>query len=823
MLHRVTFDLRFALRQFARRPGFAATAVLVLALGLGANTAIFSVVNALLLRPLPYPHAERIVALNELMHGKGGDEGTSLSPGNYVDWRTQSTTFDEIAASIGGPANLSSDKWEFEAQRVDVCYCSANFSNLLGISPIIGRAIRLDEDRFGGTTVALLSYNLWRQRMGGARDVIGKTIRLDGDAVRVIGVMPPGFHYPNDTTEVWMPLMSALRPQTQVRRDLHFLRAIGRLRAGVTIEQAKADLNVIIARIRENNRDVAMGDAAILTPLRQAIVGDVHDAVVILLGAVGCLLLIACVNVANLLLTRSGSRVRELSIRSAIGAGHGDILHQLLIESVLLGLAGGAAGLGLAAALTPILVAHVPGRAAMLTQHAFNEPLVFLFSLAIALAVGIAVGFYPAWHSARTDVAAGLRQSTSSATSSPWQVRFRSGLVITEVALSLVLLSAAGLLLHSFTRLLGVSPGLRTDHALTLSFSLPNNYKTAADDAAFYQRLGAGLKLPGVASVGLSSCPPLSGTCNVLFFYREDRPFVAGKFLAAGESAIDPGYLAAAGVPLLQGRNLTLHDGVGSDNKNPKLGSILINEAMARGFFPGENPIGKRIFYDYEVQRNKLQGLPIPKYEIVGVVGDVRATLDRNPQPQMYRPLLDVGGGNATVLLHTLVAAQSLTDAALNQMHKLDPSLAVYDVRTIEDALGLAAADRRFIMLLFTAFAALAVLLAAVGLYGVLSNAVVQRRAEIGIRMALGATAREVGTFIVREGMKPAAVGVVLGVAAALVACRVLKSLLFGIGPLDPLTFALVPPLLLAVSLLACYLPALRAARIEPMQALRSE
>lgn len=326
-----------------------------------------------------------------------------------------------------------------------------------------------------------------------------------------------------------------------------------------------------------------------------------------------------------------------------------------------------------------------------------------------------------------------------------------------------------------------------------------------------------------MASVGLSSCPPISGTCNVLFFYREDRPFVAGQFLAAGESAIDPGYLAAAGIPLLKGRNLTLHDGVGADDKNPRLGSIVINEAMAREFFPGENPIGKRIFYDFEVQRNKLQGLPIPKYEIVGVVGDVRATLDRNPQPQMYRPLLDVAGGSATVLLHTLVAPQSLTGAALTEIQKLDPSLAVYDVRTIEDAMGLAAADRRFILLLFTAFAALAVLLAAVGLYGVLSHAVVQRRAEIGIRMALGASGNDVGRFIVREGMKPAVAGVVLGIFAALVACRVLKSLLFGVSPVDPLTFALVPPLLLAVSLLACYLPALRATRIDPMQALRSE
>jgi predicted permease len=323
--------------------------------------------------------------------------------------------------------------------------------------------------------------------------------------------------------------------------------------------------------------------------------------------------------------------------------------------------------------------------------------------------------------------------------------------------------------------------------------------------------------------VGLSSCPPLIGACNTLFFYRDDRPFTPGQFLAANESAIDPGYLAAAGIPLLKGRNLTPRDGTGFDNKNPRPGSILINEAMAREFFPGEDPIGKRIFYDFEFQRGKLQGLPVPKYQIVGVTGDVRSMLDRNPQPQMYRPLLDVGGGGATILIHTQVAPQSIAGAAAGEIHKLDASLALYDVRTIEDAMGRAAANRRFMLLLFTAFAALALLLTALGLYGVLSYAVAQRRGEIGVRMALGASAADVSRFVVREGMKPALAGVAFGLVGAVLASRVLKSLLFGVEPLDPLTFALVPPLLLAVSLLACYLPAIRATRIDPMQALRSE
>jgi putative ABC transport system permease protein len=425
MLHRVGYDIRFALRQFAARPGFTATAVLVLALGLGANTAIFSVVNALLLRPLPYPHDERLVTLNERMHGKRGDEGSNLSPANFTDWRAQSSSFDEISASNTGPANLTSETGAFEPERIDVCFCSANFTAMLGVSPIVGRAVRPDEDRYGGSKVALISYNLWQQRLGGAADVVGKSIRLDSDAVQVVGVMPRGFHFPNDSIAVWTPLMSGISQQTQARRDLHFLQTTGRLRAGVTAEQAKAELADIITHIRQEHPGVAMGDGAILTPFREAMVGSVHDALVVLLGAVGCVLLIACVNVANLVLTRSSSRMRELCIRSAIGAGRDEILRQLLTESVLLSLAGGAAGLVLAAFLTPVLTAHVPGNAAGLATGAFGEPRVFLFALAVALAAGLGVGFYPAWRSSRTDVVLGLRDTTRSATASPWQVRFR--------------------------------------------------------------------------------------------------------------------------------------------------------------------------------------------------------------------------------------------------------------------------------------------------------------------------------------------------------------------------------------------------------------
>jgi putative ABC transport system permease protein len=545
----------------------------------------------------------------------------------------------------------------------------------------------------------------------------------------------------------------------------------------------------------------------------------------VVLAAVGCVLLIACVNVANLLLTRVSARSRELAVRSAIGAGRGQIVRQLLTESMLLSFAGAAAGLALASVLTPVLMAHAPGaNSIQVAGRSPLQPAIFLFAFGVALVTGLAVGLYPALQSARSDLAAALRENTRSATAGRSHARFRAALIAAEVALSLVLLVAAGLLMRSFGRLMAVNPGVRTGHVLTMRFSLPNTYKGPAANSAFFQQLSDRLRgLPGVESVGLASCPPVSGFCNTLFFYREDRPFVQGRFLVAREWSIDPGYLETGGIPLLRGRNFTRQDGIGFDPKNPRPGTVLINEALAREFFPEENPIGKRIFFDFAVQRSKNDGSPVPKYEIVGIVGDVHAMLDRKPEPALYRPLLDGSYGSAAILLHTRFAPGSVSAAALRQIHGLDSSLAVYDVLTMEEILGRSAADRRFTLFLFGSFALLAMLLAAVGLYGVLSHTVTQRSGEIGIRVALGASYADVSRLVVWEGIKPALAGVCIGLAGAFFACRVLKSLLFGVAPLDPLTFSLVPPLLIAVAALACYIPAVRAARTDPTVALRSE
>ena len=818
-------DIRFAIRQFAGRPGFTFTALLVLALGLGANTAIFSIVNAFLLRPLPYAQADRLVAISEAAMGKGGRESMGVSPGNFLDWQEQAASLEQMTGFITGPASLSSPDNAFQPQRVLVCNCSGNLLATLRVSPLLGRAFRPEEDRFNAPKVALVSYNLWQQRLGGSPAILGKSIRLDGDSYQVIGVMPRGFLFPADTIEVWSPLLSGLPPALQQRHDLHFLGALARVRQGVPVSRARAELDAIAAQYKLAHPDVATGSGAIVIPLHDALVQGVHTSLLILLGAVGCVLLIACVNVANLLLTRSSARSRELSLRAAIGASRGVIVRQLLIESTLLALAGGAAGLALARLIAPLLIAHAPGAGSILSIDEFGlQPAVFLFAFGIALAVGLGAGLVPALKGSRSNLAEGLRERTGFGAFGRAHSRFRGVLVAAEVALSLVLLIAAGLMLRSFARLTAVQPGTRTENILTLSFSVPGNYHSKADAAAFLDRVSERLRnIPGVDAVGLTTCPPLAGDCNTLFFYREDRPLVLGRFLVARERGIDPNYLAAAGLPLLRGRNFTRQDGIGFDRKNPRPGSLVISEKMAQAFFPGEDPIGKRIFFDYAVQGNRLQGTPIPKYEIVGVVGDVVASLDRDKQPTLYTPLMDSNYAGETVMLHTKVAPRTVAAAAVNEIHRVDASLAVFGIRTMEEVIGKSAADREFTMLLFGAFAALAVLLAAVGLYGVVSYAVTQRRNEIGIRMALGATSANVSGFILLDGLKPTLAGLAIGLGAAYFACRILKTMLFGVAPLDPLTFALAPQLLLLITAAACYLPALRAARIDPAIALRSE
>jgi predicted permease len=817
-------DLLYAARTFARSPGFTLTAIGTLALGIGANTAIFTIVNAFLLKPLPYDHPDRLVALSE--RGVSGNDGPmSLAPGNLANWQESATSFESIAGYLTQAMTLATDAPGFEPQRVIACACSGNIFATLGVAPFSGRAFVPDEDRFDAPRVAVVSYNLWERDLGADTHAVGRGIRLNDQDYEVIAVMPRTFAFPSRTVDVWVPLRTQLPQPLWQRHDLHFLQAVGRARSGVPIDRAIAEVDTISAAYKSAHPQESTGRGAIGVPLHDSLITDVKTPLLVLLAAVACVLLIACFNLANLMLTRSAARARELGIRIALGAGRGRIVRQLLTESIALGLIGGLVGLVLAIWTARALAAHAPRADSLLPPGTMPiDPIVFAFAFAAAGLTGVIVGLIPALRGSRKEVTDDLKDGTRSATAGRAQGRFRAVLVAAEVSLSLVLLVSAGLLVRSLSRLYDVKPGVRVDHTLTMSVSLPTTrYPAAVKRSEWFKELGDRLQaVPGVRSAGLTSCPPLVGTCNVLFFYIEGRPYVPGKFLSAEEKSVDPRYFTAAGIPLVRGRWFTNEDGVGPDPQHPRLGKIVISQTMANAFFKGEDPIGKRVFFDFEVQRERLQGIPAPRYEIVGVVGDVVPALEVPARPALYRPLLDLGATGATILVHTAVEPLSAASSIANAVHGLDPGLPVAQVRTMDDLVGRSTADRRFTLSLFVGFAALAMVLAAIGLYGVVSYTVSQRTAEIGVRMALGATRADVSRLVVMQGLRPALAGVAVGAVAAFFAARLLRTLLFGVTPLDPLTFALVPPALLAIAALACYVPALRAVRLDPTRALRA-
>jgi len=638
--------------------------------------------------------------------------------------------------------------------------------------------------------------------------------------------MPRGFMFPNSQVQVWRPLLTSMPPQQQIRRDMHNHNIVARLRPGVSVAEAFSELDGIAARYKEAHPDESVGRGANVIPLHGFFVFNAQRPLVILLGAVGCLLLIACVNIASLVLSRAASRTREISIRAALGAGRGGIIRQLVIESVILALTGGALGAISAVSITDFLASKAPGAGQLVSSEGVPvDPVVFLFAFGIAVLSGVGVGLYPAIRASRTDLANDLKSGGRSATATRAHARLRTVLVATELAFSVVLVMGAGLLLRSFFVLYQVQPGMRVEQTLTMEVSIPvASYRSPAQRASLLSQIAERVRtIPGVRSAGLTSCAPLSGVCNLLFYYVDGRPFVSGKFLQAPEQAVDPEYFASAGIPLLQGRTFKAEDGIGFDLNNPRPGSVVLSESLAKTVFPGEDPIGKHIFFDFEVQRGKIQGTPVPRYEVIGVVGDVLSTLDAKPAAMLYRPLLGMGNTAATVLLHTAVEPKSVIGVARDTLRRMDPGLAVSRVRTGEETLSSSTSNRQFNMLLLGTFAGLALLLAAIGLYGLVSHTVSQRQAEIGIRLALGATRQQVNRLILFQGLKPAMAGVVLGVVGSGFAAPILRAQLFGITPMDLWTFATVPALLLVIAVLACCLPARRASMLDPTTALRSE
>ena len=804
MLNSLRRDVLYALRTLARNPGFACVSVLALALGIGANTAIFTVVNSVLLQPLHFYKPAQLVRVRE-RNLKAGFPEFSLSPGNYLDFRDHNHSFSGIAAMSGASMNYSGGA---EPERLRGTRVTAEFFQVLGVSPMLGRTFTAQENQLGSQHVVILSYGLWQRRFAGSRDVLGRQMNLNNELYSVVGVMPADFHFP-DRIEFWIPM--AMNLQNWQQRGGHYLGGIGRLRDGVTLAAAQADLNIIAARAEKAYPDSNAGWDTTLQRLRETVVGKVRPAIVTLTAAVGFVLLIACVNLANLLLSRSAARRKEIGIRNALGAGRGRLIRQLLTESVLLSSLGAVVGLVLAWAGTRLLGNLTPDILPRAGEIGVDAR-VLLFTAAIAILTGILFGLAPAIQMARTDLISALREGGRGNSMGFRRNSLRSVLVIGEVALALVLLSGAGLLMRSFYHLQGVDPGFDPHDVLTFRTSLPSaRYKTSPLVVAFYDRALTAIRaLPGVTAAGAGQIFPLSGDDYILSFVQVGKPPVAvGNQPSAAYYSVTPGYFEALRIPVKTGRDFAARDTADA----PAV--CVISESMARQFYRNENPIGQRL------QVGNGSNKPA---EIVGIVGDVRdQELESFGRPAIYYPSTQDSFGSMYFGVRTAGDPETLIAPLRAAIRSLDPELPLDAVGTVDDLVSKSLAQRRFSMLLMAVFAALALLLAMVGIYGVMAYSVTQATQEIGIRMALGAKRGDVLRIVLTYGGILMAAGLVIGVAAAAGAGRLLAAQLYQVKPFDPLTFAAVVAALLATGLAACLVPAFRAMRVDPLVALRNE
>jgi putative ABC transport system permease protein len=796
-------DVRYGLRTMRKRPGFTAVVVLTLALGIGANTAIFSVVNAVLLKPLPYRNAERLVWVAGNV--RGGTNRASVSPADFVDYRAQNTVFEEFAASLSVPfpVNLTGAG---EPERLTGSLVTANYFRAFGVVPARGRVFGAEEERAGPEPVIVLSDGLWKRRFGGDPSIVGKTLTLDGKAVTVVGIAPPEFQYPAGT-ELWVPL-DFDTPEMKAR-SAHFFRPIGLLKPGVSIEQARAETDLIAGRLAEQYPESNERWSLNLVPLQEQVVGGVRTSLWVLLGAVGFVLLIACANVSNLMLARAAARSRELALRTALGASRWRVARQQLTENVLLSLAGGALGLLLAAWGVDMLAALGAGDIPR-SREIGVDGRVLAFTVALSVLTGLAFGLLPALRASRPNLNEVLKDA-GRGTSGPGRGRVRAALVVSEIALALTLLVGAGLLIKSFVGLRRVNPGFDPTGVLTLRIDLARaRYAKREQAAAFFsdlQRRVAGL--PGVEAAGMVTELPLSGQPNDTYFYVAGRPpQTAEQKVTADFRRINQDYFRAMRIPVLRGRGFTEQETTGDAKV------VVINEVLARNFFPDEDPLGKRLVIDFGKQE---------EFEVVGVVGNVlHRTLDGDTYQMMYVPTLRVGSTNLVVRTSS-PDPLSLAAGVRGELAAIDRDQPVSAIRTLDEVVSGSVAQQRFRTLLLAAFACVALLLAGIGIYGVIAYSVTHRTHEIGIRMALGAGAFDILKMVVGQGMVLALGGVVVGLLAAFALTRVLSSLLFGVTATDAVTFAAVSFLIAAVALLACLIPARRATKVDPMVALRYE
>lgn len=814
-------NLRYALRLLGKQRLFTAIVIATFALGIGANTAVFSVLNAVLLRPLPFYEPQNLVALGEFDLRVKADPGTgieSISYLDYVDWRDQTKVFERVAVYTNQSVSTLNDGKQ--ATHVQGESVSADLFPLLGVQPFLGRTFLPNEDN-PGSHVVILSYDLWQRQFAGDRGIIDKNVTLDGKQFQVIGVMPPHFTYPlrfTNPPELWLSMGLLRDPPADgtasmaEQRDNDFFQCVARLKHGATIQHAQANIDAITAAWHQQY-PAKLNAGAKVIPEISAMVGNTHSALLMLCAMAGCVLLVACVNVANLLLARSLSRNREISIRAALGAGRGHIIRQLLVESILLGAVGGLAGLLLAILGIDSLKAFLPSIPRM--DEVSPDPRVLAFTALVSVGVGIVAGLLPAWRASHPNLATSLNEASRGSSEGGSGQRTRAALVVVEIVLALVLLASAGLLIESFVRLQRVPAGFNPTNVMTARIALPDaSYPKPQDSADFCKKLLERVSvLPGVRSAAAAWWIPLSGSEIGFNFDVQERPLPEGQQPVAELNVVTPEYFQTVSAPITLGRAFTDRD----DRNAPPV--AIVTESFAKQYFPGENPVGKRIIPNGSVDPGKP-----PVREIVGVVGDIHLISLRDaPKPQIYIPHQQFGIGSMSILVRTQINPESITASLRRTVADIDKDVPVYRTRTLTDYMSGSIAQPRLNAMLVALFAAIALLLAAAGIFGVMSYSVTQRTQEIGIRIALGAQRYDVLRLIVLQGMRFVGVGVVLGLIGVLVSSHLLQSFLFGIGATDVRTMFIVTLLLSAVALTACLVPARRATLVDPIKALRAE
>ena len=795
-------DFRFSLRSLLKRPGFTAIALLALALGIGANTAIFSLVNAVILQPLPYRDPDRLISVygtrNRSTQG-------SVGPTDFLDYRSQNKTFEQFAASgsMMLPMNLTGSG---EPERLNASIITGNYFDTFGVRPALGRGFSLENEKTGQDHVTVLSHAFWQTRFGGDPNIVNKTINLDGKAYEVLGVMPAEVVLPQPA-QLWVPINFDADPEMKMR-NARFLRGIGRLKEGVTLDQAQTDTDLIAAQLEQQYPDSNTGWSLRLIPLREILVGGSRTMLFILFGAVGFVLLIACANVANLLLVRAAARQKEIAMRTALGASRLRIIRQMITESLLLAIFGGALGALLAVAGVKLLVSlgedNIPR-----TANVKIDATVLAFTLLISLATGLLFGLAPAIRTMKENLVDALKDGIRGGSEATVKNRTRSLLVVFESAIAVMLLIAAGLLIRSLVALQNVDPGFDPNNVLTLRVDLPRQkYNTPEKASNFFEQLETRVAgLPGVEAVGLITDLPLSGEARDMPYRVEGRP-ATSDIAFVDFRHVDKHYFSAMRIPLRRGRNFTEQEVRQSDK------AIVVSQAFVDSVFPNEEALGKRLII--------WSGIRNEPYEIIGIVGDTRyQSLQGEPSATMYVPTRELLFVN--LVIRTQGDPLSLVGGVRKEVNALDPDQPIAAIRPMTEWVAMSAAGARYRTTLLGLFALLAMILAATGIYGVMSYSVAQRTQEIGVRMALGARPLDVLKLVVRQGMMLALIGVIVGLAGALALTRVMSSLLFGVTERDPITFVAVAALLIVVAFISCFVPAHRATKVDPLIALRYE